>query len=50
MHRHAGNTNYFRSLATAGVILVALQVGLGIDNLDGGRDRPAWGWTSRWSA
>ncbi|HWY64257.1 MAG TPA: hypothetical protein VNX61_03515, partial [Rhizomicrobium sp.] len=33
MRRRAGNTNHFRSLATAGAILVVLQAGLGIDNL-----------------
>ncbi len=33
MGRRAGNTNHFRSLATAGAILVVLQAGLGINNL-----------------
>jgi len=33
MRRHAGNTNHFRSLAAAAAILLALQVGFGINDL-----------------
>src|SRR3954470_24299542 len=33
MHRHANHTNYFRVLAALAVLLVALQIGLGLDGL-----------------
>ena len=33
MHRHANHTNYFRALAVVAVLLVALQIGLGLDGL-----------------